>query len=312
MSQQPSGWYDDPSSPDNLRYWDGVTWTKHTTPKKSPTASQSTIGLPQQQGQSGPQGGAATTPMPQGSGWQAPGQQGQQGRQGQPSGTSDQSSAFPEVPQAPAQYGQQFPQAPAAGYGSAPQASWMHNLSTTADGVPLASWGRRFAAWLIDGVILVVVSAILISVFVPGYTDAITRFVDLMSSGVTDQAQIQRAVEALAGPAQGAALVTWLWTSAYSILFWVTTAQTPGKMALKISVRRADRPGPLDIVTALKRRALSVLQIIPLVSAVWGLIFLLDGLWPLWDNKKQALHDKIGGTQVVMGKQPKKQPKNQP
>lgn len=48
MSQQPSGWYDDPSNPDLLRYWDGVTWTSHTAPKKSPTASQSTIGQPQQ------------------------------------------------------------------------------------------------------------------------------------------------------------------------------------------------------------------------------------------------------------------------
>ena len=44
---QPSGWYDDPQNPENLRYWDGVTWTAHTTPKKSPTADQSTIGLPQ-------------------------------------------------------------------------------------------------------------------------------------------------------------------------------------------------------------------------------------------------------------------------
>ena len=41
---QPAGWYDDPQNPDNLRYWDGVTWTQHTTTRVSPTASQSTIG----------------------------------------------------------------------------------------------------------------------------------------------------------------------------------------------------------------------------------------------------------------------------
>ena len=62
MSQQPSGWYDDPTDPDLLRYWDGVTWTTHTAPKKSPTASQSTIGMPQQTQQ-------PTAPMPTGSGW---------------------------------------------------------------------------------------------------------------------------------------------------------------------------------------------------------------------------------------------------
>ena len=26
---------------------------------------------------------------------------------------------------------------------------------------------------------------------------------------------------------------------------------------------------------------------------------LLDYLWPLWDPKNEALHDKIGGTRVV-------------
>jgi len=30
-----------------------------------------------------------------------------------------------------------------------------------------------------------------------------------------------------------------------------------------------------------------------------GLYSLLDVLWPLWDDKKQAIHDKIAGTNVV-------------
>jgi len=30
---------------------------------------------------------------------------------------------------------------------------------------------------------------------------------------------------------------------------------------------------------------------------------LIDGVWPLWDSKRQALHDKIADTNVVLGRQ---------
>ena len=89
-----------------LRYWDGVSWTNHTAPKKSPTIAQSTIGRPQQGGPGqvpADRTGAptATTPMPQGSGWQ------------------DQ----PQAPQIPQQ------QAPQGYYQQAPaNAQWMHNI----------------------------------------------------------------------------------------------------------------------------------------------------------------------------------------
>jgi hypothetical protein len=32
---------------------------------------------------------------------------------------------------------------------------------------------------------------------------------------------------------------------------------------------------------------------------VFGLYPLLDDLWPLWDDKKQAIHDKLAKTNVV-------------
>jgi uncharacterized RDD family membrane protein YckC len=37
---------------------------------------------------------------------------------------------------------------------------------------------------------------------------------------------------------------------------------------------------------------------------VFGLLGLLNGLWPLWDDKKQGLHDKVAATNVVVGPQP--------
>ncbi|MEW1955117.1 RDD family protein [Terrabacter sp. NPDC080008] len=273
MSQHPSGWYDDPSNPDLLRYWDGVSWTNHTAPKKSPTASQSTIGLPQQgqQGQVPTDRTGAGASVPQGSGWQTQSQVPQQGQQG-------------------------YYQAPT-------QAQWMHNIRTTADGVPLASWGKRFGAWLVDGIILAIGSYVLLRLFVPDYFTMFQRLIDAASTN--NQAAINSMVSDLAGEAVKAGLVSWVFISLYCIAFWTTTAQTPGKMALGISVRRVDAPGPLDLVTAVRRRLLSALQLVPFVSGAYAIVFLLDGLWPLWDDKRQALHDKVARTQVVEGKQPR-------
>jgi uncharacterized RDD family membrane protein YckC len=281
MSQQPSGWYDDPSNADLLRYWDGVSWTNHTAPKKSPTLSQSTIGLPQQtqpgqQGQVPPDRAGVptpTTPMPQGSGWQTQSQ----------------------APQAQQGY---YQQAPA-------NAQWMHNIRTTTDGVPLASWGKRFGAWVLDGIILGIASYLLIRAFVPDYLTSIERVVD--AAAAQDQSSMTALINDVAAQAVKAGLLSWVFSAVYCIAFWTTTAQTPGKMALGISVRRADAPGPLDLVTAVRRRLLSAIQIIPFVSGIYFLVFVLDGLWPLWDDKRQALHDKVAGTQVVEGKQPRKQ-----
>ena len=41
------------------------------------------------------------------------------------------------------------------------------------------------------------------------------------------------------------------------------------------------------------------LGLVPFVGSVTGLYLLLDYLWPLWDDKKQAIHDKFAKTNVV-------------
>jgi uncharacterized RDD family membrane protein YckC len=35
-------------------------------------------------------------------------------------------------------------------------------------------------------------------------------------------------------------------------------------------------------------------------TSILGIIVLLDVLWPLWDARRQTLHDKVAGTVVVM------------
>ncbi len=64
MTQAP-GWYDDPQDATRLRYWDGVLWSEHTTPKQSPTASASTIGHPTNPYAAAPGPGYAPAPQVQ-------------------------------------------------------------------------------------------------------------------------------------------------------------------------------------------------------------------------------------------------------
>lgn len=270
MTQQTPGWYDDPGDPEMLRYWDGVVWTNHTAPRRSPTASQSSIGLAQQA--SVPQLPQMTA-SPQG-GWQAQG-------------------APPSV-HYPPQY---------QPYGTFPGGAGWPPVPSTADGVPLASWGKRFLAWLLDGVLITVVANAVTPLLVSGYDATGERFSRDLTLALDndDQAAMREALTGFLGLQLQAGLIAFLIASVYAIAFWTTLAQTPGKMAAGISVRHTDRPGPLTLGTAVKRRILALLGLfIPFLS-------LVDGLWPLWDRKVQALHDKVAGTQVVVGKQPRKQ-----
>lgn len=271
MTQQPSGWYDDPGDPEVLRYWDGVVWTSHCAPKKSPTAAQSTIGLSQQAG-AGP-AAPSTTVMPQ-PGWQVePG---------------------PQYPYEQYQQYRQYQQS----------SGWPSLGPTTSDGVPLASWGKRLVAWILDSLLIyAVVSNFITPLLLSDYDAKIEAFSNATAEAMVNEDQaafVDSLVDILAISLQ-AALIAFLVGSVYSIAFWTTTAQTPGKMAAGISVRHTDRPGPLTLGIALKRRVIELLAVfVPFLS-------LFDGLWPLWDGKRQALHDKVASTQVVVGKQPRKQ-----
>ncbi|WP_369818809.1 DUF2510 domain-containing protein, partial [Phycicoccus sp. Root563] len=44
-----AGWFDDPENDQQLRYFDGVVWTKHTTPRSTRQASSAPAQPGQQQ-----------------------------------------------------------------------------------------------------------------------------------------------------------------------------------------------------------------------------------------------------------------------
>jgi uncharacterized RDD family membrane protein YckC len=80
--------------------------------------------------------------------------------------------------------------------------------------------------------------------------------------------------------------------------------QTPGKRTMGIRVVRAGDGGAIGYGQAIWRYVFtSIVSILVLlianVSAVFGLVGLLESGWILWDPRRQALHDKVARTVVV-------------
>jgi uncharacterized RDD family membrane protein YckC len=292
---QPSGWYDDPQNDANLRYWDGVLWTDHTTPKRSPTAPQSTIGRPIAFPEQAPQPGYS-------------GYSGHQDSPGTPGATGGPTQAPPG--QTPYLNPGQLPyaQPPTAyGYSGAPQGAWHSFGPTTPDGRPLAEWWQRLLARVIDGLI---VGALSVAVGFPYFRGILTWYIDLFRQAMDDAAAGRTTTldstalsSQLTGYLVSMTLVSLAVSVVYETVFLVRWGATPGKMALGTSVRRVGTPGPLSVGAALRRLAIHVgtglVGLLPIISLLGSAASLLDALWLLWDPRRQCLHDKLADTVVV-------------
>ena len=45
MTNPPADWYDDPEDATKYRYWDGIRWTEHRSPKQVPPPPPSELSL---------------------------------------------------------------------------------------------------------------------------------------------------------------------------------------------------------------------------------------------------------------------------
>lgn len=155
----------------------------------------------------------------------------------------------------------------------------------------LAGWGQRLGAYLIDG--LVVSIPFTLAWFVYAFAIMMPRLIEAS----------RRAAPGVPAPPPDPSLFQGL-LGFYALVIVLSAAyyiwgngrpsgQTLGKRAVHIAVRR-DGGGELGYVRALVRWAVSI-----------GLFFLfyipglVNYLWPLWDEKHQALHDKAAGSVVV-------------
>lgn len=83
----------------------------------------------------------------------------------------------------------------------------------------------------------------------------------------------------------------------YGFLNGSEGGQTLGKMAIGIRVRDADAGGPIGYGRGFGREF-----VVWLLGLPFGILALIDGLWPLWDPRRQAWHDKAVNSIVVKAK----------
>jgi uncharacterized RDD family membrane protein YckC len=282
---QRAGWYDDPQDPGQLRYWDGVVWSSHVSPKVSPSVEQSTSGSPYgvipagERPQSPGSQGAQRTPTVQ-DGYGTPRQE-----VGQPASPWP---AYGQGPGQPGQYGQQILQ---------PQ------QATTPDGVVLSGWWKRVLARILDQFFTFFIGLPLTGWFYYQYTVGYLRWIDDLTAQTTAGSApvFELPPGAVFGSLFAAAAIQIVVSAAYEVIFLRRSGATPGKKIVGISVRLRDQAGQMPMSTVLVRTGVFFgMQLI-------NVAYLLDVLWPLWDDKKQAIHDKAAATNVVVGPQPRRE-----
>ena len=182
-------------------------------------------------------------------------------------------------------------------------AAWTEHLNvpavprfpSTPDGQPLAGWWLRVLALVLDGFIALPLYAIAAAPVVASQWDDLSRWFDDLQYAA-DYGTADPPNPALLDASQGPFWVLvgsmLLASLIYQFVFLTWKQATPGKLIVGLRVRLRERP-ELPVGTVVLR-LLSVL----LLGLCW-IGQLLDYLWPLWDDKKQALHDKLAKTNVV-------------
>ncbi|SDH62722.1 RDD family protein [Agrococcus jejuensis] len=273
QSREP-GWYQDPfgTGPEDRRYWDGDTWL--AVQQTQPAAFQAP-GAPQQPQpvQPEPQPGYGSTP-------------------------SDQQDGWPDQPR---------------GFGWGQPASPDDRIRTP-DGVELATWGRRFGAYVVDWIVIQL-TTLVIAGALGLITAADEAFAPLFAAGAeTDPAAASAAVDEAyvgfltqhSGELIALSFLTLAASGAYHVVLVALRGRTLGKRLMGIRVRLRDAEGLPIWRAALSRWLLhyavpNLLAGVPGLGLLAGVFPIVDGLWPLWDARRQAIHDKLAKTAVVRG-----------
>lgn len=227
--------------------------------------------------------------------------------------------AHPSAPESTHPYAGPSVGSESAGHQGPPPTSWPTAphvggavaLGPAVDGVPLASYGARVLAYLIDALIVGVLATIAGGWFLWKALEPVWATLNSSIQSGDPQVAMKAYQDALNGMdakwLAAFAAVQLVVQLAYQLFFLTRWSATPGKLALGISVRRLDRAGVLDFNTATRRAGfvtvLGALGSVPVISLLASMATIADLLWPLGDKKRQALHDKVAQTVVVRGPQ---------
>lgn len=197
----------------------------------------------------------------------------------------------------------------------APPASPVHpsaaggQATHTPDGRQLASWGARLGAYVLDSLLVSAVGAVLALPFLLDAVESYVREVDRATQAAESGESLSFAETFdvygwSGGSFLAVSLVTLVVGLAYHVLLLRTRGATVGMQAVGLRVRTWEpQPGPLPWRAAVVRWAafygVGVLAVIPLVGFLTSTWVLVAGLWPLWDARRQGLHDKAAGTVVI-------------
>ena len=181
-------------------------------------------------------------------------------------------------PQGQQQYG-------GGGYGGGP---------VSPQGRPLASWGKRVGAALLDLLVLIIpIIALSAALGVGAFAGGDLECAVNPGTGVTECTGGDTSFVVGLILAQ---LVPWVVQGLYAtFLNGGERGQTIGKRIVNIQVRDEATGGPIGYGKAFLRWLVGAL----LSIFTCGIGGLLDALWPLWDNKRQTLHDKVVNSLVV-------------
>lgn len=238
----------------------------------------------------GHQSGQTAAPQPQGWGQQSDHQQ--QQSYDQPAYGQQQPSYGQQSYGQDSNYGQQQPysqQAPAYDEQQAYGSPWGSPPPGYGGGArtDYASWGARAGALILDGIFATLLFIPALAAFIAAAAGAETV---TNSDGTTTVTDANGALLALGGLLALAAFLVSVWN-----VGWRQGAkgQSWGKQVVGIKLVKESTGQPPGGGLGLGRYLLrQVLNFVPF-------FFLIDYLWPLWDDKNQTLVDKIVSTLVV-------------
>jgi uncharacterized RDD family membrane protein YckC len=200
--------------------------------------------------------------------------------------------APPPPPQGPPGYAPPAPspESPPGYGGPVPPGGWQQPIAGPESGWagrPLASWGIRLGAYIIDGLILLIPVAVLAVVIFGGTVDGDS------STGAWIGASILYAL-LVAG-------VVLLYAPVLMIRDGERNGQTLGKQVVGIRVVR-DSGEPFGFWWAVLREVVLKQLAVNVASSIIPIIpWFLTYFWPLWDAENRTLYDMAASTHVVKG-----------
>ena len=167
-----------------------------------------------------------------------------------------------------------------------PPGGWQQSLApTTPQRAPLASWGSRAGAYVIDGLVVGVPSSIV--------------FIALLGGTLGDNDGKWAFVAGIVAWVFIAIVIALLYAPLLMIRSGERNGQTWGKQLIGIRATR-DNGQQWDFWSAaLREVVLKNLAVVVASFIIPVLPWFLDYFWPLWDDENRALHDMGASSHVV-------------